>query len=121
MPKTFFSFRFGDYWLVGLRQTVVTIKGRVTNLEDENLAEISVSLMGQALPRTQMPAIDLFNLVYGLTSQRNYNNASFATDTADTERAGFYAQIKLSSIVIFRWWPAVGLTVTTKKVFPACH
>ncbi|HMV84493.1 MAG TPA: TonB-dependent receptor [Blastocatellia bacterium] len=39
-----------------------------------------------------VPALDLFNPVYGLTSQRNYNITSFATDTADTGRAGFYMQ-----------------------------
>ena len=39
-----------------------------------------------------VPAIDIFNPVYGLTDERNYTLNAFATSTANTKRTGFYAQ-----------------------------
>ncbi len=39
-----------------------------------------------------VPALDLFNPVYGLTNERNYTLSAFATSTANTKRTGFYAQ-----------------------------
>lgn len=39
-----------------------------------------------------VPALDLFNPVYGLTNERNYTLNAFTTSTAQTKRTGFYAQ-----------------------------
>ncbi len=39
-----------------------------------------------------VPAIDIFNPVYGLTDESNYTMSAFATSTANTKRTGFYAQ-----------------------------
>jgi iron complex outermembrane receptor protein len=39
-----------------------------------------------------VPALDIFNPVYGLTDERNYTLNAFATSTANTNRTGFYAQ-----------------------------
>ena len=39
-----------------------------------------------------VPALDLFNPVYGLTDERNYTLNAFTTSTAQTKRTGFYAQ-----------------------------
>lgn len=39
-----------------------------------------------------VPALDLFNPIYGLTSERDYTLNAFATSTAQTKRTGFYAQ-----------------------------
>ena len=39
-----------------------------------------------------VPALDLFNPIYGLTNERNYTLNAFATSTANTKRTGFYAQ-----------------------------
>lgn len=39
-----------------------------------------------------VPAIDIFNPVYGLTDERNYTLSAFATSNANTKRTGFYAQ-----------------------------
>ncbi|MBL8207342.1 MAG: TonB-dependent receptor [Blastocatellia bacterium] len=39
-----------------------------------------------------VPALDLFNPVYGLTSERSYTLSAVATSTAQTKRTGFYAQ-----------------------------
>jgi iron complex outermembrane receptor protein len=39
-----------------------------------------------------VPALDLFNPVHGQTSPRNYTLALLSSDTANTGRAGFYAQ-----------------------------
>jgi iron complex outermembrane receptor protein len=39
-----------------------------------------------------VPALDLFNPVYGLTDERNYTLGAFATSTAQTHRTGVYAQ-----------------------------
>ena len=39
-----------------------------------------------------VPAIDIFNPVYGLTDERNYTLSPFTTSTAQTHRTGFYAQ-----------------------------
>jgi iron complex outermembrane recepter protein len=39
-----------------------------------------------------VPAIDIFNPVYGLTDERNYTLGVFSTSTAQTKRTGFYAQ-----------------------------
>ncbi len=47
-----------------------------------------------------VPAIDIFNPVYGLTNERNYTLNAFATSAAQTHRTGFYAQ---DQIVINRF------------------
>jgi iron complex outermembrane recepter protein len=47
-----------------------------------------------------VPALDIFNPVYGLTNERNYTLNAFATSTAQTHRTGFYAQ---DQIVINRF------------------
>lgn len=39
-----------------------------------------------------VPALDLFNPVYGLTNERNYTLNAFTTSTAQTKRTGVYAQ-----------------------------
>lgn len=39
-----------------------------------------------------VPALDIFNPVYGLTNERNYTLNAFTTSTANTKRTGFYAQ-----------------------------
>jgi len=39
-----------------------------------------------------VPALDIFNPMYGLTDERNYTLSAFATSTANTHRTGFYAQ-----------------------------
>jgi len=39
-----------------------------------------------------VPALDIFNPVYGLTNERNYTLSAFATSAANTHRTGFYAQ-----------------------------
>ena len=39
-----------------------------------------------------VPALDIFNPVYGLTNERNYTLNAFTTSAANTKRTGFYAQ-----------------------------
>jgi iron complex outermembrane receptor protein len=39
-----------------------------------------------------VPALDLFNPIYGLTDERNYTLNAFSFSTAQTKRTGFYAQ-----------------------------
>lgn len=39
-----------------------------------------------------VPALDIFNPVYGLTNESNYTLNAFTTNTAQTKRTGFYAQ-----------------------------
>ncbi len=39
-----------------------------------------------------VPALDIFNPIYGVTNERNYTLNAFATSTANTKRTGFYAQ-----------------------------
>ncbi len=43
-----------------------------------------------------VPALDLFNPVYGLTSERDYTLNAFSFSTAQTSRTGFYAQDQIA-------------------------
>lgn len=48
------------------------------------------------VPGGTVPALDLFNPVYGLTDERRYTLNAFSTSTAQTKRTGFYAQDQIA-------------------------
>lgn len=93
-------FRWNDDWsLNGNVSKVATTSGFGTHtllLGVEHVAQEHAFRQARAREREvsggTVPALDLFNPVYGLTGERNYTLNAFSTSTAQTQRTGFYAQ-----------------------------
>ncbi len=93
-------FRWNDDWSLNANVS------KVTNSSDfgthtllfgvEHVAQNHAFRQARAREREvaggTVPALDIFNPVYGLTNERNYTLNAFATSTANTHRTGFYAQ-----------------------------
>jgi iron complex outermembrane recepter protein len=93
-------FRWNDDWsLNGNLSKVANSNGFGTHtllIGVEHVAQEHAFRQARAREREvaggTVPALDLFNPVYGLTDERNYTLNAFATSTAKTNRTGFYAQ-----------------------------
>jgi iron complex outermembrane receptor protein len=93
-------FRSNNDWsLNGNLSKVADTKGFGTHtllFGVEHIAQDHVFRQARAREREvaggTVPALDLFNPVYGLTNERNYTLNAFSFSTAKTNRTGFYAQ-----------------------------
>jgi iron complex outermembrane receptor protein len=93
-------FRSNDDWsLNGNLSKVANSSGFGTHtllFGIEHIAQDHVFRQARAREREvaggTVPALDIFNPVYGLTDERNYTLNAFATSTAQTHRTGVYAQ-----------------------------
>ncbi len=101
-------FRWNDDWSLNGNLSKVANGGRAGThtllFGVEHVAQDHAFRQARAREREvaggTVPALDIFNPVYGLTNERNYTLNAFATSTAQTKRTGFYAQ---DQIVVNRY------------------